>query len=383
MIIGIPKEVFPGETRVALVPSVVKDLTRAGHQVIIEKGAGLSALFADALYEGSGARLAGSAAAIYSEADIVFKVMPPTTNKTAGTSEADALKQGSMFIGFLSPLTSPLLIRSLMSNRITSFSMEFIPRITRAQSMDALSSMATVAGYKSVLLAAEKLPKMFPLLMTAAGTISPANVLVLGVGVAGLQAIATAKRLGARVSAFDPRPAVREQVKSLGAAFIEMELPEDAETAGGYAKEQSDEFIKKEMEAIGGQLPRADVVICTAQIFGKRAPILMTKEMVESMRAGTVIVDLAAEQGGNCALTVAGKTVEHNGVQIIGAVNLPSRLPTDASQMYSKNVANLFTHLVKENGVINFDDEIARGCCITHDGAVKNEMVRKSLEGSQ
>jgi NAD(P) transhydrogenase subunit alpha len=258
--------------------------------------------------------------------------------------------------------------------------MELIPRITRAQSMDALSSMATVAGYKAVLLAADHIHKMFPLLMTAAGTISPATVLILGAGVAGLQAIATAKRLGAKVEAFDPRPAVKEQVKSLGATFVEMELPSDAETAGGYAKELSPEFIQKEMEAIGGRLPKVDVVISTAQVFGKKAPLLITADMVKILRPGSIIVDLAAEQGGNCELTEAGKTVLHNGVKIIGAVNLPATMPFDSSQLYSRNVQNLFRHLYpKPDSQPDQNDEITRGCCVTNAGEIVNDAVRKTL----
>jgi NAD(P) transhydrogenase subunit alpha len=257
--------------------------------------------------------------------------------------------------------------------------MEYVPRITRAQSMDALSSMATIAGYKAVLMSTEHLVKMFPLLMTAAGTIPPASVLILGAGVAGLQAIATSRRLGAKVEAFDPRPAVKEQVKSLGAAFVEMDVTEDAETKGGYAKEMSDAFLKKEQEAIGARLPKMDVVICTAQVFGKRAPVLITKAMVASLRPGSVIVDLAAEQGGNCELTEAGKTVRHKGVTIIGAVNLPATVPGDASLMYSKNVTNLFGALFPKGAATpNFEDEITVGACITRDGAIANEGVRNA-----
>lgn len=291
------------------------------------------------------------------------------------------LKDGSSYLGFLAPLSNKDTIDLFCKKRITSFSLEYIPRITRAQSMDALSSMATVAGYKAVLLATERLGKMFPMMMTAAGTVPPAVVLILGAGVAGLQAIATAKRLGAKVEAFDPRPAVKDQVKSLGATFIEMELPKDAETAGGYAKELSPEFIKKEWEAIGARLPKVDVVITTAQVFGKKAPTLITADMVSLMKPGAVIVDLAAEQGGNCELTEAGKTVEKNGVIIIGAVNLPAAIPSDASLMYSKNVLNLFKLLYpKADSVPDFNDEIIKGACITRNGEVVNESVRGALQ---
>jgi NAD(P) transhydrogenase subunit alpha len=285
--------------------------------------------------------------------------------------------------GSLAPRSGGNALTTFLKRNITSFSMEYVPRISRAQSMDALSSMATVAGYKAVLLATERLGKMFPLLMTAAGTVPPATVLVLGVGVAGLQAIATAKRLGAKVEAFDPRPAVKDQVKSLGATFIEMELPkEDVETKGGYAKEQSAEFIKKEMEAIAARLPKVDVVISTAQIFGKQAPILISEEMVKLMKPGSVIVDLAAEQGGNCALTEVGKTVERYGVAIIGAANLPALVPIDASLMYSKNIVNLFKHLYPKNGSQpDFSDEIVKGACITRGGEIVNDTVRTLLSG--
>jgi NAD(P) transhydrogenase subunit alpha len=277
----------------------------------------------------------------------------------------------------MAPFANTELVKTFTTRKVTSYSMEFVPRITRAQSMDALSSMATIAGYKAVLVAADYIGKMFPLLMTAAGTITPATVLILGAGVAGLQAIATAKRLGAKVEAFDPRPAVKEQVKSLGAAFVEMELPEDVETKGGYAKELSPEFIKKEMEAISARLPKVDVVISTAQVFGKKAPILITADMVKLLRTGSVIVDLAAEQGGNCELTEAGKTVQSGGVSIIGAVNLPATLPVDASNMYARNINNLFRLLYpKPDATPDVNDEVVKGACITRDGQIVNEQVK-------
>jgi NAD(P) transhydrogenase subunit alpha len=324
------------------------------------------------MYSASGARIVEGAAQLYAEADMIFKVQPPAPD------EARLLREGSSFIGFLSAFTNHETVHIFVDRNITSYAMEMIPRITRAQTMDALSSMATVSGYKSVLLAADHIHKMFPLMMTAAGTISPATVLILGAGVAGLQAIATAKRLGAKVEAFDPRPAVKEQVKSLGAAFVEMEMPADAETAGGYAKELSPEFIRKEMEAIGGRLPKVDVVICTAQVFGKKAPLLITAGMVGMLRPGSIIVDLAAEQGGNCELTEAGKTTNHNGVRIIGAVNLPATMPLDASQLYSRNVQNLFRHLYpKADSQPDINDEITRGCCVTRDRQIVHEAIRK------
>lgn len=375
MKISIPKETLHGETRVATIPNHISILTRDKHRVFVESGAGIGASYPDDQYIAAGASIQDTARALYEEADIVFKVLPPSSQ------EAALMKEGSTYLGFLAPLANKEVIDTFCKRRITGFSMEYIPRITRAQSMDALSSMATVSGYKAVLLATERLGKMFPLMMTAAGTVPPATVLILGAGVAGLQAIATAKRLGAKVEAFDPRPAVRDQVKSLGATFVEMEMPKDAETAGGYAKELSQEFIAKEWEAISARLPNVHVVITTAQVFGKKAPILITPEMVRLLRPGAVIVDLAAEQGGNCELTEAGKTVEHHGVSIIGAVNLPATIPTDASLMYSKNVINLFTLLYpKPDATPDFNDEIVKGACITRNGGVMNESVRSALQ---
>ena len=379
-IIGIPKELAPGETRVALVPSLVSSLTRDKHQVLVEKGAGAGARFADAEYVKAGATIVDDASTLYGKAEIILKVQPPRA-QVNGKPEAELLREGSTYIGFFAPLANPGITQSFTKRRITAFSMEYVPRITRAQSMDALSSMATVAGYKAVLLAAERMPKMFPMLMTAAGTVPAATVLVLGAGVAGLQAIATAKRLGAKVEAFDPRPAVKEQVKSVGAMFIEMEITENVETAGGYAKEQSEAFLRKEQEVIGARLPKTNAVITTAQIFGKRAPILITEEMVRMMPPGSVIVDLAAEQGGNCALTEAGKEVEKHGVIIIGAVNLPATAPIDASQMYARNLINLFRHLYpKPDATPDFADEIVKGACITRNGEITNDSVRAALQ---
>lgn len=374
MKIGIPKEISPGETRVSIFPSLIAAYKKDTHEVLMESGAGAGASLSDEVFSGAGAQIVADASSLYSAADIVFKVQPPTIQ------EAEMLRAGSSLIGFLSAFVNQDLVKLLAQRRITSYAMEMIPRITRAQSMDALSSMATVAGYKAVLLAGDHIHKMFPLLMTAAGTITPATVLILGAGVAGLQAIATAKRLGAKVEAFDPRPAVKEQVKSLGANFVEMEMPKDAETAGGYAKELSPEFIQKEMEAIGGRLPKVDVVISTAQVFGKKAPLLITADMVKMLRPGSVIVDLAAEQGGNCELTQAGQTIVAHGVKIIGAVNLPATMPLDASQLYARNIQNLFKQLYPKPDVQpDFNDEIAKGCCVTRDGEIVNEAIRKAL----
>lgn len=374
MNIGVPKETLKGETRVALIPSLVSTLTRDKHEVLVQKGAGERASFDDKQFADAGARIVPDARTLYGKADVVFKVQPPQKN------EAEMMRVGSTYLGFFAPLAFPDIVSVFKKRKITSFSMEYIPRITRAQSMDALSSMATVAGYKAVLLAADAIGKMFPLLMTAAGTVPPATVMVLGAGVAGLQAIATAKRLGAKVEAFDVRAAVKEQIKSLGASFIDIDVTEDLETKGGYAREQSAELLKKQREALSARLPKTNVVITTAQVFGKRPPTLITKEMVKLMRPGSVIVDLAAEQGGNCELTVPGKTVEKNGVTIIGAVNLPATIPLDASLMYSKNVLTLFKHLYpKPDTTPDFNDEITQGACITKEGELVNETVKKAL----
>ncbi len=374
MKIGVPKEVFPGETRVALIPSAIAALKKKNHDVIVESGAGAASFIADDLYEKAGATVMKSAAEVYASADIVFKVQPPSAD------EAEFLREGSAFIGFLAPFANTDIMRILARRKITAFSMEFVPRITRAQSMDALSSMATLAGYRAVLMAAERLPRMFPLLTTAAGTIAPATVLVLGAGVAGLQAIATAKRLGARVEAFDPRPVVKEQVESVGAVFIAMETLADAQTAGGYAKEQDEDFLRREREAIASRLPKCDAVITTAQVFGKKAPVLITEDMVKLMPRGSAIVDLAAEQGGNCVLTKAGEVVDANGVAVIGAVNLPATLPVNASQMYTKNVVTLFDHLYKDPAKgLDFEDEITRSACLAHGGEIRNDAVKQAV----
>jgi NAD(P) transhydrogenase subunit alpha len=380
MKIGIPKEIVGGEMRVAFVPSAIAQVKKKGHEVILESEAGSGSMFSDDLYKKAGALIVKSAQDVYDTADVVFKVQPPVVHPVTGKNEAEMLREGTSYIGYLAPFANADTIRVLARRRITSFAMEFIPRITRAQSMDSLSSMATIAGYKAVIIAADNLPRIFPLLMTAAGSISPATVLVLGAGVAGLQAIATAKRLGAKVEAFDPRIAVKEQIESLGATFVPMALSEDASTTGGYAKEQSEEFLLKEREAISSRLPKADVVITTAQIFGKKPPVLITEEMVKLMPPGSVIVDLAAEQGGNCELTRPNQIVHQFGVSIHGAVNLPSAIPVNASQMYTKNLVTLFLHLFSdpEKG-FDFEDEIVKGACITHGGEIRNESVKKLL----
>ncbi len=380
MRIGVPKEVVNGEMRVAFVPSGVAQVKKKGHEVIIESTAGLGSMFSDDVYEKAGATVVKSATDTYAQAEIIFKVQPPVVHPITGMNEAEMVREGTAYIGYLAPFTGADAIRILAARKISSFAMEFIPRITRAQSMDSLSSMATLAGYKAVIIAANHLPRIFPLLMTAAGSISPATVVVLGAGVAGLQAIATAKRLGAKVEAFDPRTAVKEQIESLGAAFIPMGKIEDASTAGGYAKEQTAEFLRKEQEAIAARLSKADVVITTAQIFGKKPPILITEEMVKLMPPGSIIIDLAAEQGGNCDLTRSNEVVQKYGVSIHGVVNLPARVPVNASQMYTKNLVTLFLHLYSDPAKgLDFEDEIVKGACLTYNGEIRNEMVKKLL----
>ncbi|MFQ5863765.1 MAG: Re/Si-specific NAD(P)(+) transhydrogenase subunit alpha [bacterium] len=381
MKIGIPKEIQEGETRVAVVPSMVPILRKDEHEVLVETGAGLNASFSDAQYAEAGATITKDPEQLFGTVDIVIKFQAPQMNANLRKHEVELMRKGAALISSLPPMTLSQVIDILLERRITSFGMEYLPRITKAQNMDVMSSMSTVAGYKAVLVAAYHLGKLFPLLMTAAGTIPPANVLILGAGVAGLQAIATAKRLGAKVEAFDPRPAVREQVESIGAQFIEMELPEKVETAGGYAKEQPEEFLKREREVISSRLPRVDAVITTAQVFGKPSPLLITEEMVKMMKPDSVIVDLAVAEGGNCALSKANQVVQKYGVLIYGAVNLARTVPVHASQMHSKNVINLFRHLYqRSNGSIDFDDEITKGTCITHNGEIVNELVQKSFE---
>ena len=376
MKIGVPCELKEGETRVAVVPEMVNELKKISSDVLVESSSGVKSFFSDKQYADSGARIVEDASKVYGESDIVIRVQPPTMK------ELDLMKAGSTLVGLFWAVTDRKLVEKFVAKKMTVFSMELIPRITRAQNMDVLSSMSTVSGYKAVLLSTEQLGKFFPLLMTAAGTITPANVLVIGAGVAGLQAIATAKRLGAKVEAFDTRPAVREQVESLGARFVEMELPKDAETAGGYAKEMSPEFIKKEMEAISSRLLKMDVVITTAQVFGKKAPIFITEDMVKMMREGSVIVDIAAEQGGNCALTEAGKTVVKHGVTIMGPVNLPAQLPVHASTMYSRNVANLVKHIYGgKDQQPDFSDEITKSCCVCSKGELVSDIVKTAFGG--
>jgi H+-translocating NAD(P) transhydrogenase subunit alpha len=369
MRVGVPTEIAAGERRVALVPETVGKLVKAGLEVVVEAGAGTAAGFSDQSFEAAGAQVVADAAAAY-QADVVVLVQPPAPEQVA------RLKPGGTLVGMLQPLTSPALMGELASRGVTSFSMELIPRITRAQKMDVLSSQATVAGYRAVLLAAQSLGKFLPMFMTAAGTIPPSKVFIMGAGVAGLQAIATARRLGAVVEAFDIRPAVKEEVESLGAKFVGATL-EGAQDAGGYAREQTEEEQAQLREKVAKHVREADIVITTAQVPGKKAPVLVTEEMVHGMKPGSVIVDLAADSGGNCPLTRMDETVVVNGVVILGPSNLPATLPLHASQMYSRNVAELLTHLVKD-GVLepDFEDEITRGACVTHGGQVVHERVK-------
>jgi len=372
--IGIPKEIIDGENRVGMIPRQMKEMKDQGHDVLVQSGAGEAAGFADSEYEEAGAKIVADAKSVYGDADLVVKVNTLTNN------EVDLLGENTAIAGMLAPLDNQAMIQKLVDKNVSAFSMEFLPRITRAQSMDVLSSMSTVSGYKAVLMAAESLPKFFPLLMTAAGTIPPANALVIGAGVAGLQAIASSKRLGAKVTAFDTRPAVKEQVQSLGARFLEMELEEDAETEGGYAKEMTEEFYQKELEVIGNTAKKMDVIISTALIFGKKAPILITEEMVKNMRAGSVIVDLAAPNGGNCELTEPGKTVVKHDVTILGPTNLASTLPQHASQMYSKNLSNFLKDLWKEDSTeFDFENEVVDKTCIVRGGEIRNEMIKNAI----
>jgi H+-translocating NAD(P) transhydrogenase subunit alpha len=372
MIVSVPSETVPGERRVALVPDLVPRLVKAGLEVVVQTGAGQAAGYPDQAYASQGARLAPDA---FAGSDIVLKVQPPTADET------DRIKEGATLVGFLQPYTNAAGITALAARKVTAFAMELMPRITRAQPMDALSAMSTVAGYKAVLIAANHLPKFFPLLMTAAGTVSPARVFVIGAGVAGLQAIGTAKRLGAVVEAYDTRPAVKEQVESLGAKFVELGLEtKDAEARTGYATAQSEEFYQRQREHMARSVAAADVVITTALVPGRRAPVLITEEMVQGMRPGSVIVDLAAEQGGNCALTEPGAEVVRHGVVLSGPVNLPSTVPFHASQMYARTVSNYLAHLVKDGQVrLDLGDELTRGPLVTHQGEVVHEVAKGAL----
>lgn len=374
MRVGVAKEIEPGERRVAIVPETVRRLVTKGIEVSVESRAGLGARFPDGEYKEAGATIEPSAEALLAAADVVVQIHRPSP------AEIAKIREGAALISLLYPLINPGLVETLATRKITAIAVDSIPRTTLAQMMDVLSSQSTIAGYYAVIMAAHALPKFFPMLMTAAGTIAPAKVLVLGAGVAGLQAVATARRLGAAVEAFDVRKVVKAQVESLGAKFIEVDMAEDAQTESGYAKEVSEEYKQRQAELIHRQIAKADVCITTALIPGQRSPILITEEMVRDMRPGSVIVDLAAEQGGNCALTEPGAEVVRHGVAIMGLLNLPSRMAVHASQMYSRNMERFLLHMTGESGLkLDFQDEITRGCVITHGGEIVHSKVKELL----
>jgi NAD(P) transhydrogenase subunit alpha len=381
MIIGIPKETFPGEQRVALIPATVSALIKEGCDILVEAGAGYGAGFPDTSYQQAGAKAITRRAEIFASAEVILQVRTLGANQEIGRSDLDLLRPDQILIGFLDPLAAPEAARELAVRGVTAFSLELLPRITRAQSMDALTSMATIAGYKAVLIAAEALPKIFPMLTTAAGTLLPTRVFVIGAGVAGLMAIATARRLGAVVQAYDVRPAVKEEVKSLGAKFMEIPLEaNNTQDTGGYAKAMDEEFYRRQRELLARTVADSDIVITTAAVPGKRAPILVTRNMVADMAPGSVIVDLAAERGGNCELTQPGKTVIEHGITILGPINLPATVPYHASQMYSKNISTFLLHLIK-NGEFRFnlEDEITRETLVTRRGDVVHPRIREVL----
>lgn len=374
MIIGIPKESLAGETRVAILPAEIKKLSSDLLKFKIESGAGNGSFIADENYAESGAEIVSD---VYSDSDLIIRINPPTEE------ELSKLNNGTCLISLLAPFTNHALVKQLAEKNISSYCLELIPRSTYAQSMDVLSSQATVGGYRAVLNAASHLSKFFPMLMTPAGTIKPSTVLVIGAGVAGLQAIATAKRLGAKVEAFDVRPAAREQVESLGAKFLYMDLDDSAETDSGYAVEMNEEFIRKEMELLHDAAKRVDAIITTALIFGRPAPILIKGYMVNDMQPGSCIIDMAAENGGNCELTKPGEIIHHNGVTIDGTLNLPAQVPYHASQMLSKNISKLLTEVI-EDGKIKFDleNDIIKGCLVTHEKNIIHEMTKNIIKGN-
>jgi len=379
MILGVPKESYPGERRVAIVPAVVPALTKAGLEVLVEPGAGLEAGYPDQDYIAKGAKLAADRAEIFRTAEIVVQVLCFGSNDLTGKGDLALMRSGQAIVGFLRPMGKLEELQELAKTGVTSFAVELMPRTTRAQSMDALSSMGTICGYKAVIMAADTLPRIFPMLTTAAGTITPGRVLIIGAGVAGLQAIATARRLGAVASAYDMRPAAKEQVQSLGGRFVELPIEaKDAQDARGYATAQGEEFYKKQRELLGGAVSQSDVVITAAVIPGKKSPVLVTADMVAHMAPGSVIVDLAAERGGNCELTQAGKTVKEHGVTIIGQFNIATNVPYHASQMYAKNLSAFLLNLVKDGKLlINEKDEIHRETLLTQGGEIVNARVRE------
>jgi len=372
----IPQEHAPGETRVAGTPETVKKLSRLGCEVLVQVGAGQRSHLPDQAYEAVGARVLQDARAGWTGADVVLTVSPLADNQALGRHEAEALKEGALVAGFLAPYTELDTVRRLAERKITALAMELVPRISRAQSMDALSSQASIGGYKAVLMAAGRLDRYFPLLMTAAGTIPPARVVIMGAGVAGLQAVATAKRLGAVVEVSDIRPAVQEQVESLGGKFIALPMEETGEGEGGYAKEMGEDFLRRQREIVTEHISEADVVITTALVPGKKAPTLVTREMVEAMHEGAILIDLAVTQGGNCELSEPGQEVEHGGVLILGPTNLPAEMPHDASMLYARNVFNLLSEAVDDGGLkIDLDNDVLDGAVVTHGGEIHHPKV--------
>jgi len=379
MLVGVVRETFPGERRVALTPAAVPELRRSGFGVVVEAGAGLGAGFPDDLYAEKGAEVVSDRREVFARADIIAQVRGYGANPEAGRADLPYLRPGQYLVGFFDPFANPEAALELAPTGVTVFALELLPRITRAQPMDALSSQATVAGYKAAILAAEALPKMFPMLITAAGTITPARVFVIGVGVAGLQAIATARRLGAVVSAYDVRPAAKEEAQSVGARFIELPLETaGVEAGGGYARPMDEDFYRRQRELLTAVVAEHDVVITAAMVLGRRAPVLVTAQMVAGMRPGSVVVDLAAERGGNCELTRPGETVEVNGVKIIGASNLPATVPYDASQMYGRNIVSFVRYVFGRAGP-DFGEEITRETLLVREGEVINRRVRELL----
>ena len=378
MIIGVPKEIYPGERRVALVPSVLPTLKKAGFEIVVQSGAGLEAGYPDSQYAEKGASIVADRPSAFA-ADIVVQVLCYGSNDVNGKADVPLYRKGQLLVGFLRPFGSRDVVEEIAQAGVTSFSVELMPRTTRAQSMDALSSMGTVCGYKAVLMAADSHPRIFPMLTTAAGTVTPARVFVVGCGVAGLQAIATSRRLGAVISAYDVRPAAKEQVQSLGGRFVELPIEaKDAQDARGYARAQDEGFYRRQRELLQKVVQESDVVIAAAVIPGKKSPVLVTEEMVKGMAPGSVILDLASERGGNCEITETGKTVVKHGVTIIGAINLASGVPYHASMMYARNITAFLTHLIKEQKVnLNLEDEIVRETLLTNDGSIQQARVRE------
>jgi len=382
VIIGVPKEIYPGERRVALVPAVLPILTKAGFEVHVQAGAGFAAGYPDAEYAEKGAKIVADRGAIFAAADTIVQLLGYGANDINGQEDIPLFRRDQILIGFLRPFGLFDVVRQIAQTGVTAFTVELMPRTTRAQSMDALSSMATASGYKAVLMAADAQPRIFPMLTTAAGTVTPARVFVIGCGVAGLQALATSRRLGAVISAYDLRPAAKEQVQSLGGRFVELPIEaKDAQDARGYARAQDEDFYRRQRELLGKAVQESDVVITTAVIPGKKAPVLVTEEMIKGMALGSVIVDLAAERGGNCDVSEAGKTVVKHGVTIIGEINMAKGVPYHASMMYARNVTSFLTHLIKDQKLnLNLTDEIVRETLLTRNGEIVNARIREFLK---